>query len=221
MINLKNLKQWSGSGLSANKSLLDFSQQAMNNPTGYLDSLMSNYGVSDIFNKRANNASNLFRNQMSAKGLTGSSFADQKMLSGINDLVGDDMQQYLGNNMNILNSGLGAANNLNSSGLTAENNMQQLQLQQDMFDNEKSQQGNWFTDILKSGLGGIVGGLSGGLGGALGNIATQKLSSSFGKNNPNTLAGANYNYFNALNQNNNMEKMMSSLSRQPSFFSTR
>lgn len=209
MVNLKNLNQWSQSGLSANQNLLDFSQQAIKNPNQFLDSLMSGYGMSDIFKKRIDKASNLFRNQMSARGLTGSSFADEKMLSNINDLVGEDMQQYLMNNFNILNSGLGAANNLSSSGLSAENALQQLQMQQEMFDYNKSKEGNWLTDLLKGGLGTMVGGLSGGVGGALGTSANQFLSSAFGKRNPNTPLGYQYNFLNQMNQG------------MPSFFSTR
>ena len=147
MVNLKNLQQWSQSGLSANKNLLNFSQQAINNPNAFLDSLMSGYGGSDIFNRRVNKASNLLRNQMSARGLTGSSFADEKMLENINNLVGDDMQQYLTNNFNLLNAGLGTANNLNSLGMSAENNAQQLQMQQDAFDYNKEQNAFFFNSF--------------------------------------------------------------------------
>jgi hypothetical protein len=219
MVNLKNLNQWSQSGLSANQNLLDFSQQAMKNPNQFLDSLMSGYGMSDIFNKRVNKASNLFRNQMSARGLTGSSFADEKMLSGINDLVGEDMQQYLANNFNLLNSGLGVANNLSSSGLSAENNAQQLQMQQDAFDYEKEQNA-FFPQLIKGFVGNIAGGLSGGLGGGLGSMANQSLMQGFGRRNPNTPAGFNYNWYNQMNQGNNFANMMNS-GRMPSFFSTR
>lgn len=219
MVNLKNLQRWSTNGLSANQNLLDFSQQAIKNPNQFLDSLMSGYGMSDIFNNRVNKASNLFRNQMSAKGLTGSSFADEKMLSGINDLVGEDMQQYLANNFNLLNAGLGTANNLSSSGLSAENNAQQLQMQQNMFDYQK-EQNEFFPQLIKGFVGNVVGGLSGGLGGGLGSMANQSLMSSFGQRNPNTPAGFNYNWFNQMNQGNNFQNMMNS-SRMPSFFSTK
>jgi hypothetical protein len=223
MVDLNNLRKWSQSGLSANKNLLDFSQQAIKNPNQFLDSLMSGYGGSDIFNKRVNNASNLFRNQMSARGLTGSSFADEKMLSGINDLVGEDMQQYLANNFNVLNAGLGTANNLSSSGLSAENNMQQLQMQQNMFDYEK-EQNEFFPQLIKSFVGNVVGGLSGGLGGGLGSMANQSLMQGFGRRNPSTPAGFNYNFNNQVNQGNNFQNMIQNMinsGRGPSFFSTK
>lgn len=227
MVNLKNLNKWSQSGLSANQNLLDFSQQAIKNPNQFLDSLMSGYGMSDIFNKRVNKASNLFRNQMSARGLTGSSFADEKMLSGINDLVGEDMQQYLANNFNLLNSGLGVANNLSSSGLSAENNAQQLQMQQDQFDYTK-EQNEFFPQLIKSFVGNVIGGLSGGIGGGLGegfgNSISQNIGQNFGKRNPNTPYGSQYNFLNQMNQGNNMQNMFQNMmnsGRMPSFFSTR
>lgn len=208
MVSLKNLQAWSKSGLSANKDLLNFSQQAINNPNAFLDSLMSGYGASDIFNRRVNKASNLLRNQMSARGLTGSSFADEKMLENINNLVGDDMQQYLTNNFNLLNAGLGTANNLNSLGLSAENNAQQLQMQQDAFDYNKEQNA-FLPQLLKGFIGNLAGGLSSGLGGGLQQSSFQNIMQGFGKRNPNTPAGFNYNWLNQQNQN------------LPSFFATK
>jgi hypothetical protein len=208
MVSLKNLQAWSKSGLSANKDLLNFSQQAINNPNAFLDSLMSGYGASDIFNRRVNKASNLLRNQMSARGLTGSSFAEEKMLENINNLVGDDMQQYLTNNFNLLNAGLGTANNLNSLGLSAENNAQQLQMQQNAFDYEKEQNA-FFPQLIKGFVGNVVGGLSSGLGGGLQQSSFQNIMQGFGKRNPNTPAGFNYNWLNQQNQN------------LPSFFATK
>ena len=208
MVSLKNLQAWSKSGLSANKDLLNFSQQAINNPNAFLDSLMSGYGASDIFNRRVNKASNLLRNQMSARGLTGSSFADEKMLENINNLVGDDMQQYLTNNFNLLNAGLGTANNLNSLGLSAENNAQQLQMQQDAFDYNKEQNA-FLPQVLKGFIGNLAGGLSSGLGGGLQQSSFQNIMQGFGKRNPNTPAGFNYNWLNQQNQN------------LPSFFATK
>lgn len=208
MVNLKNLQQWSQSGLSANKDLLNFSQQAINSPNAFLDSLMSGYGASDIFNRRVNKASNLLRNQMSARGLTGSSFAEEKMLENINNLVGDDMQQYLTNNFNLLNAGLGTANNLNSLGLSAENNAQQLQMQQDAFDYNKEQNA-FLPQLLKGFIGNLAGGLSSGLGGGLQQSSFQNIMQGFGKRNPNTPAGFNYNWLNQQNQN------------LPSFFATK
>ena len=208
MVSLKNLQAWSKSGLSANKDLLNFSQQAINNPNAFLDSLMSGYGASDIFNRRVNKASNLLRNQMSARGLTGSSFADEKMLENIKNLVGDDMQQYLTNNFNLLNAGLGTANNLNSLGLSAENNAQQLQMQQDAFDYNKEQNA-FLPQLLKGFIGNLAGGLSSGLGGGLQQSSFQNIMQGFGKRNPNTPAGFNYNWLNQQNQN------------LPSFFATK
>jgi hypothetical protein len=208
MVSLKNLQAWSKSGLSANKDLLNFSQQAINNPNAFLDSLMSGYGASDIFNRRVNKASNLLRNQMSARGLTGSSFAEEKMLENINNLVGDDMQQYLTNNFNLLNAGLGTANNLNSLGLSAENNAQQLQMQQDAFDYNKEQNA-FLPQLLKGFIGNLAGGLSSGLGGGLQQSSFQNIMQGFGKRNPNTPAGFNYNWLNQQNQN------------LPSFFATK
>lgn len=208
MVNLKNLQQWSQSGLSANKDLLNFSQQAINNPNAFLDSLMSGYGASDIFNRRVNKASNLLRNQMSARGLTGSSFADDQLASTINDLVGDDMQQYLTNNFNLLNAGLGTANNLNSLGLSAENNAQQLQMQQDNFDYNKEQDA-FLPSLLKSFIGSAVTGLSSGVAGGLQKSTFQNIMQGFGKRNPNTPAGYNYNWLDYRNKN------------LPSFFATR
>lgn len=207
MVNLKNLQQWSSSGLSANKDLLNFSQQAINNPNAFLDSLMSGYGASDIFNRRVNKASNLLRNQMSARGLTGSSFADDQLASTINDLVRDDMQQYLTNNFNLLNAGLGTANNLNSLGLSAENNAQQLQMQQDAFDYNKEQNA-FLPALLKSFIGSAVTGLSSGVAGGLKQSTFQNIMQGFGKRNPNTPAGYNYNWLDYRNKN------------LPSFFAT-
>lgn len=208
MVSLKNLQQWSQSGLLANKDLLNFSQQAINNPNAFLDSLMSGYGASDIFNRRVNKVSNLLRNQMSARGLTGSSFADEKMLENINNLVGDDMQQYLTNNFNLLNAGLGTANNLNSLGLSAENNAQQLQMQQDAFDYNKEQNA-FLPALLKSFIGSAVTGLSGGVAGGLQQSTFQNIMQGFGKRNPNTPAGFNYNWLSQQNKN------------LPSFFATK
>jgi len=208
MVNLKNLQQWSSSGLSANKDLLNFSQQAINNPNKFLDFLMSGYGESDIFNRRVNKALNLLRNQMSARGLTGSSFADDPLASTINDLVRDDMQQYLTNNFNLLNAGLGTANNLNSLGLSAENNAQQLQMQQDAFDYNKEQNA-FLPALLKSFIGSAVTGLSSGVAGGLKQSTFQNIMQGFGKRNPNTPAGYNYNWLDYRNKN------------LPSFFATR
>ena len=198
MVNLANLKQWSKTGLNANKDLYNFASSATNNPTQYLDNLMSSYQGSDIFNRKVNNMSDFFRNQMASRGLNGSNYSDDKLMQNISNLVNDDMQGYLTNAMNVLNSGANNLNNLSNTGMQAENNIQDLMLQDEALQEQKN---SWWKDILKTGAGAAFGALTGGSSMMLGNIMADKIGNWYGRNNPNSSFGIKNNFYNMLNQN--------------------
>lgn len=187
MVNLKNLKTWSQAGLQANQNLSNFANNAVSNPTDYINQIMNSYQGSDIFNRKVQSNSDFFRNQMTARGLNGSNYSDQKIMEMINNLVGEDMQQYLTNALGVSNSGLQSLNNLANTGMQAESNAQNLQMQQNAFDAQQNDKGSFFGNLFKTGLGAFTQNLFG-----LGNSAIQdKFNFWYGKKNPYSSFGIN------------------------------
>jgi hypothetical protein len=154
-------------------------EQMAQDPTAFLNALMEGYTPSRGYQTREKVLSQALRNSAAQGGYAGTPYAQREQGELINDLLGGDQQQYLGNLMGIQGQGLGGLEGMIGRGYQSSGNLAdyignalgnqgglayqgQAQLNQGKYDQMRNRSQLW-GDIIKA-MGSAAGG-GGGFGG--------------------------------------------------------
>ncbi len=172
--------------------------QMTQNPTDFLNQLMSGYQPSQGYQYRSNVLNRDMGNTAAAGGFAGTQEDQRQRAELINSLMGQDMQQYLGNVLGIQGTGLQGQEYTQNRGFGASTDLanilgtnltQQAGLRFKQGQQRQQDKSGWMK-LLPSILGAGIGALSGGPGGALAGFqAGQGIGSAFGGGNNSGVVG--------------------------------
>lgn len=91
----------------------------LSDPGNFLDAIMAQYEPSKAYKYKSDTLSRALANTAASGGYRGSEYNQRQQAELINDLLGTDMQQYLGNYMDIYNRGLGGYEGISNRGMQA------------------------------------------------------------------------------------------------------
>ncbi len=152
-------------------------EQMAQDPTAFLNALMEGYTPSKGYQTREKVLSQAMRNSAAQGGYAGSPYAQREQGELINDLMGSDQQQFLGNLMGIQGQGLGGLEGMIGRGYQSSGNLAdyignalgnqgalayqgQSQMNQGKYDTMANRSRLW-GDIIKA-MGSAAGGGGGG-----------------------------------------------------------
>lgn len=147
MVNLKNFRDFIQNGVNASNDMSNYSTNAINNPSDFFNNLMQNYQNSSLFTQKYNDMTNLANNRNMANGKYGSMQTEQDINRNTQNLLNEDIQQYINNLLGIQNTGLNVAQNLANTGANMTTNQANLQFQQEQADKEKN---NFWSNLLRA-----------------------------------------------------------------------
>ncbi len=114
----------------------------MNDPTGFLNKLMSQYQTSDAYNFQKGQLQKELGATAAAGGFAGSPLDQENRGSAIQGLLSKDMQQFLSNALGLFNTGLQGEEGIAGRGFSATQN------RTDALGNALNQQGGLaFNDV--------------------------------------------------------------------------
>lgn len=177
------MNQFINNGLGQGQGLTGQYNNLMNDPTGFINKIMSGYTQSPQYKNEVAQATTGANRAAAAGGMLGSPAEQSQLGAAIQNYAAQDQQNYLNNALNAFNTGLqgnqglyntgaGLAGQQYGIGANAANQMAQGLNQNSMNQLlmnylQRAQRGT----NLSSGLGGLLGGLGGLLGGGgLGSI---------------------------------------------------
>lgn len=163
-------QQWVDRGNQAYGQYSDMLSKLLNDPTGYMNKIMSQWQGSPEYNDQVAAATTSANNAGAAGGTLGTG-AEQSALAGkVQQLTDADQQQYLQDATGLMTQGLNGMGNIENQGYNASQFMTQG-LAQNLMDEgglasqEAEDQDNGLMGLL-SGAGGLLGKLTSGAAGA-------------------------------------------------------
>ena len=169
-------------GKDASGKTKDMYEQLMNDPTGFMNKLMEGYKQSDGYNFQKDQLTKEMGNTAAAGGIAGTPQDQMNQASGIQGLLGKDMQQYLQNAFGAFQTGLGGEEGIATRGYDANKSLgdilgsalnQQGGLAfQNAQQNNKNINDRW--GMFGKGIGGALGTIGGPIGTAIGSSIGKK-----------------------------------------------
>lgn len=98
-------------------------EDLMKDPTGFINKLMENYQTSAGYGAKKDELTNLMGNTAASGGFAGSPFDQGQQAKGVNDLLSQDMQQYLQNAFGAYKTGLEGEQGIANQGFQASGNL--------------------------------------------------------------------------------------------------
>ncbi len=95
----------------------------LSDPSGFINAIMGRYNPSTGYQYRANNLNKMMNNTAASGGFAGTPYDQQQRGELINALMGEDMQQWLGNNLNVYGTGLAGKQNEADTGFNASSGL--------------------------------------------------------------------------------------------------
>lgn len=142
------------------------------NPTDFINQIISSYKPSEGYKFREKNALNAARNSAAAGGFSGTHNDQMGQAELVNGLMGNDMQQWLQNILGAQGTGLQGLENESNRGFQSSGNLADYLGsalgQRAGLAHNRQQQGQQNSREMMAGLGqllGAAGGLAGGFGG--------------------------------------------------------
>jgi hypothetical protein len=143
---------------------LGSSLNSMANPGGYVNNLMQQYQTSPMAKFQMNAEQQTMNNSSAAGGMLGSPQEQQQMAQYAQGLTSQDMQNYIGNAMNVNQQYLGGLSGMAGMGLNAASNMNQNRMGlgntlANMYANQGLAQQSGQNSIA-GGIGGVLSGIT-------------------------------------------------------------
>lgn len=181
-------------GTAAQEAALEQYNRMSANPMDYINQIIAGYKPSEGYKFREGQALDAARNAAAQGGLVGTRYDQQQRAALVNGLLGEDMQQWLGNVMgaqgvglagqqHVADTGFGASSdlaNILASSLSERAGLGRVREQEANADRRQAMADlNASRGGFAGGLGGLIGslgGLAGQLGGMLGGGANAPVS---------------------------------------------
>lgn len=106
-------------GAQASQAASGAYSQMLQNPTAFVDQIMASYKPSAGYDFRRKNALDAARNSAAAGGFSGTQYDQMQQAALADNLLGQDMQQYLQNILGVHNTGLAGQQRFADQGLDA------------------------------------------------------------------------------------------------------
>jgi len=117
------LKPFIGRGEAAQDQASQAYQQMLQNPTTFVDQIMSSYKPSQGYQFREKSALDAARNAAAAGGFSGTGYDQREQAGLVSGLLGQDMQQYLQNILGVQGTGLSGQQHVANQGFNASNSL--------------------------------------------------------------------------------------------------